>query len=237
MPGFKGVVSRLPIGPFASRPRLVGAILAGIVTAVILVVLPVPLRPSTRFLISWDVACAWFIAGCFRLMRDQDEDAMAKRAASQDDGRHFILAVVTVAAAASLAGIAMELALAKDEHGAVKWVRVAAAFGTVAASWLVVQLVYALHYAHEYYTVADTPGDADGRRGGLGFPGEDDTPDYWDFLHFACIIGVASQTADIQFTSKSMRRTGTVHSLIAFTYNTVVLALTINLCAGLFDGK
>ncbi len=233
----RGFIANLPIGPFASRPRLVGAMLAGVVTAVVLAVAPVHLRSSTKFIIAWDAACRWFIAGSFWFMRDQDEGDIAGRAERQDDGRHFILAVVTIAAAASLAGIAMELALAKDEHGGVKWLRVAAAFGTVAASWLVVQLVYALHYAHEYYTAADDPADKDGRRGGLCFPGDDDTPDYWDFLHFACIIGVAAQTADIQFTSKSMRRTGTVHSLIAFTYNTVVLALTINLCAGLFDGK
>ena len=233
----KGVIARLPIGPFASRPRLVGAILAGVATGAAIWLSPLAIRPSTTFLIAWDVGCLWFIVGAFWLMRDQDENAMAKRAASQDDGRGFILAVVTLAAAASLGAIALELSLAKDEHGPLKAMRVAAAFGTVALSWLVVQLIYALHYAHEYYTAADDPADEDGRRGGLCFPGDDETPDYWDFLHFACVLGVASQTADVQFTSKRMRRTGTVHSIVAFTYNTVVLALTINLCAGLFGGS
>lgn len=230
----KGFIARLPIGPFASRPRLVGAMLATAVTAGVLWLSPLDLRPSTTLLIAWDVGCLWFIAGAFQLMRDQDESDMAKRAASQDDGRHFILAVVTVAAAASLAGVGLELSLAKGEHGPVKALRVAGVLVTVAASWLLVQLIYALHYAHEYYTAADDPADEDGRRGGLCFPGDDPTPDYWDFLHFACVLGVASQTADVQFTSKSLRRTGTVHSIVAFTYNTVVLALTINLCAGLF---
>ena len=59
-------------------------------------------------------------------------------------------------------------------------------------------------------------------------------PDYWDFLHFALIIGVANQTADIAFTSKVMRRTGTLHGVLAFVFNTLVLALTINLAASLF---
>ena len=53
-------------------------------------------------------------------------------------------------------------------------------------------------------------------------------------MHFAVVIGVASQTADIAFQSKALRRIGTVHGVIAFTFNTVVLALTINLVAGLF---
>ena len=230
----KGLIARLPIGPFASRPRLVGAMACTLVVGAALWLSPLTLRPSTTFLIAWDAGCAWFIAGAFWLMRDQDESEMAKRAASQDDGRHFILAVVTLAAAASLAGVGLELSLAKGEHGLVKALRVAGVLATVAASWLLVQLIYALHYAHEFYTASDNPGDRDGRKGGLCFPGDDPTPDYWDFLHFACVIGVAAQTADVQFTSKSLRRTGTVHSVVAFTYNTVVLALTINLCAGLF---
>ena len=63
---------------------------------------------------------------------------------------------------------------------------------------------------------------------GLQFPGGE-PPDYWDFLHFAVVIGVACQTADIAFTGKNLRRIGTVHGLVAFSFNTAVLALTINL--------
>ena len=102
-------------------------------------------------------------------------------------------------------------------------------FATVAASWFMVQLIFALHYAHEYYAQGERGQDA----GGLDFPGGE-PPDYWDFLHFSIVIGVASQTADIAFTSKSLRRVGTVHGITAFVFNTVVLALTINLLAGLF---
>ena len=69
--------------------------------------------------------------------------------------------------------------------------------------------------------------------GGLKFP-EGGEPDYWDFLHFSVIIGVASQTADISFDSRTLRRIGTVHSLLAYAFNTVVVALTINLWAGIF---
>ena len=90
-------------------------------------------------------------------------------------------------------------------------------------------MIFALHYAHEYYG----EGDRGRRRGGLNFP-DDDQPDYWDFIHFASIIGVAAQTADVAFTSKALRRTGTIHGMVAFVFNTVVLALTINLLAILF---
>jgi len=67
----------------------------------------------------------------------------------------------------------------------------------------------------------------------LKFP-EGGDPDYWDFLHFSVVIGVAAQTADISFDSRRLRRIGTVHSLLAFAFNTIVVALTINLVAGIF---
>ena len=104
------------------------------------------------------------------------------------------------------------------------------AFATVAGSWLFVQVMFALHYAHEFFAEDE---EEQSHRAGLLFPG-DEPPDYWDFLHFSIIIGVASQTADIQITSKTLRRLGTAHSLTAFGFNTVVLALTINLLASLF---
>ena len=58
-------------------------------------------------------------------------------------------------------------------------------------------------------------------------------PDFWDFLHFSVIIGATAQTADISIVSKPMRQLVTIHSLVAFSFNAVILALTINLTAGL----
>jgi uncharacterized membrane protein len=228
----EGLIARLPIGPFASRPRLVGAMCAGAAVALALVVVPNSLRLSTRAIFAWDAGCGWFIvAGLLGMAGRQGRD-IAERAARQDEGRGLILALVTAAAAASIGAVAGELSIAKTDHGLLKALRVALAFGTVAASWFVVQLIFALHYAHEYYT-ADEGMPAGQHRGGLGFP-DDKAPDYWDFLHFAVIIGVAAQTADVSFQSKALRRIGTVQGVIAFTFNTVVLALTINLLAGLF---
>jgi uncharacterized membrane protein len=157
---------------------------------------------------------------------------MLARAAAQDEGRHVILALVLVAAIASLATVGAELSSARGEHGYPKIGHVGLAFATVAASWFLVQLVFALHYAHEY-CLPPAKGHAGEFRRGLKFPGTEE-PDYWDFLHFAVVIGVASQTADIAFTSKLMRRIGTIHGLVAFTFNTAILALTINLAAALF---
>ena len=215
---------------FARRPHLIAAILTGAAVALGLSLIPNALRPSTRAVFAWDAALAVFIASTLKMMCECDETQIRGRAARHDEGQHFILILAVVAAFVSLLAIAAELSIAKGEHGVAKGLRVALAFGTVLASWMFVQMIFALHYAHEFYGEG---GEGKGRRGGLLFPG-DDTPDYWDFLHFGAVIGVAAQTADVAFGSKPMRRTGTVHCLVAFVFNTVVLALTINLLAGLF---
>lgn len=225
--------SRIPFlpGALATRPKLVTAIGAGLVIAIGFVLVPNALRWSTRAILAWDVFCAVFFLTIMPMMRCSDTETMKNRAETQDEGQGVILGLVIVASAAAIAAIAAELSAAKMDHGMLKVLRVALAFGTVAASWLFVHLIFALHYAHEFYAPKDE--DPSLTQGGLSFPGEE-TPDYWDFLHFAVIIGVAAQTADVAFTSHELRRIGTVHGVVAFTFNTVVLALTINLVAGLF---
>lgn len=221
---------RFPFESFANRPRLLSAIGVGAAVFAILA-LATDLRLSTQAIFAWDAGCLVFIAATLILLGREEPAAIRVRAARQDEGRGMILALVTIATAASLAAVAVELSLAKQDDAWVRAWRVALSVGTVAASWLVAQLIYALHYAHEFYSVVD--GKPKAVRGGLAFPGGED-PDYWDFLHFAVVIGVAAQTADVAFTSKALRRVGTVHSVFAFVFNTVVLALTINLAASLF---
>jgi uncharacterized membrane protein len=219
---------------FRDRPRMAISITVGVVVAVALNVVPNDLRWSTRSILAWDCAAGCFITLMTLMMCDCGIDRIQARAAAQDEGQGLTLFLATMAATASVLAIAIELSLAKDDHGFVKPLRVGLAFATIALSWFFTHMIFALHYAHEYYAPETCP-DQDGHaeRGGLGFPGNE-PPDYWDFVHFAVIIGVASQTADISFTSKPLRRIGTIHGVLSFVFNTVVLALTINLLAGLF---
>jgi uncharacterized membrane protein len=223
-------ILRMLLGPLASRPRLMSAIAIGIVTALVLTFVPNALRPSTRGILAWDATLLTFLISTFMMMNECDGSMIKARAAEQDEGQHFILGLTIVAACISIVAIGAELSLAKDEHGWLRALRIVLAFATVAGSWLFVQMMFALHYAHEFFAEDE---DEQTHRAGLLFPG-DESPDYWDFLHFAAVLGVAGQTADVAFASKSMRRTGTVHGMVAFIFNTVVLALTINLLAGLF---
>jgi uncharacterized membrane protein len=206
-----------------TRPRLFVGAAIGILTWLALDLAP-DLRWSTRAIVAWDVGVFTAVIGMIIHMSDKRADDIRASSAEQDEGQGMILTIVLIACVASLATVAAELNLAKDARGLEKFLRVSLVCVTVAASWFMVQLIFALHYAHEYYSA--------NRPGGLLFPGKED-PDYWDFIHFSVVIGAAAQTADIAFTSKPLRRIGTWHSLIAFTFNTVVLALSINLLASL----
>lgn len=230
-PPVAGAVRRRRLfGTFVARPRLLLAVAAGVTVWTLCILTPNNLSLVTSAILAWDATCITFISLTVAMMRGADSARMRAVAATQDQGQSVILALVVAAAAASIWVIAKELSAARDDVGLIKALRIILVFATVALSWFMVQLIFALHYAHEYYAPDDdTPRDAQG----LLFPGGEE-PDYWDFLHFSVVIGVASQTADISFTSKPLRRIGTVHGVVAFTFNTVVLALTINLLAGLF---
>jgi uncharacterized membrane protein len=99
---------------------------------------------------------------------------------------------------------------------------------TVLTSWLFTQTLMAFNYAHDFYRARDN-----GQPDPLTFPGTTE-PGYGDFIYFACVIGTSGQTADVVFNGTALRPTGTLHCILAFFFNTTVLALTINIAAGLF---
>ena len=210
--------------PLVSRPYLIAAIAVGLILD--FAAAPWIERGMTRALIGWNGGIAVFLVLSFLYMLGANPDRMKRRAIEHDEGRHLMLVITILAAIASVVALGMELSAAKGQPGTI--LRVALAAGTVVLSWLFVQINYAMHYAHVYYVTED---GSPSHKGGLDFGYGDEEPDYWDFVHFAIVIGATSQTADVVFKSKEMRRVGTVHSLVAFGFNTAILATMINLAA------
>ena len=206
-----------------ARRRLLGALLAGVVVAV---VLPDQVRWVTRLLIAWDATAFVYIAVSLRLMADASVATCRRRAALYDENDWVILALFTAAAAASFGAIFAELAAIRANR-TDPMLGVAIVVATVVLSWTFVHLVYALHYAHLYYRP-----DKGGHPAGLRFPGED-SPSYPDFLYYAFVIGCAAQTGDVATVSREMRRLSLFHGIVAFAFNTIILALMINLGASL----
>lgn len=227
--GIKGW--RRLLGPLGPRPRLTASIGVGLAVGLGCIAFAREMSGSTALILGWDALSFAFLGSMlFNWFRHSPED-IRHQAAIDDEGRGTISFLVIVAAAASIWAVGAELSLAKGGHGLFKAAHVVLAFVTVINSWTMVQLIFALHYAHEYYGVDDDDGVRDIE--GIRFPGNE-PPDYWDFLYFSVVIGVACATADASFTSKGLRRLGLIHSLVAFAFNTIIVALTINLTAGLF---
>ena len=152
---------------------------------------------------------------------------MRQRAHIEDEGRFVVLAGVILATSACVAAIFLELAGIRDLAMPLKTGRIGLAALTIVSAWAFVHLMFALHYAHDFCQDKSRGGN-----GGLQFPGEHE-PDYGDFLYFAAVIGTSGQTADVAFASRPMRRLGLLHCLLAYAFNTTLLALTINIAAGL----
>lgn len=210
-----------------ARPRLFACAVLGLLT--IFVIPPsVAVQPITRTIIGWNVGAWIYLLVVMRMMFGSSHERMRTRAIQQDEGRFVILALVVMAAVASLAAIVCELAVAKDLHGRIRYEHIGLAAATLLSSWAFTHTMFALHYAHDYYSA-----DVGGAPGGLDFPGGH-APDYGDFLYFACVIGTSGQTADISFTSRAMRRTGLIHCVLAFFFNATLLALMINIASSLF---
>ena len=209
-----------------ARPRLFGCLAFG-VTVALAVPSSTVAHQVTRAIVGWNAGALAYLALTLHMMFWSSHQRMRTRAVTQDEGRLLMLSMVVLAAVATLASLVGELSVARELHGQLRVFHVALAACTLLTSWAFTQTTFATHYAHDYYAA-----EARGGAGGLDFPSED-MPDYADFLYFSCIIGTSGQTADVSFTSRTMRRTGLVHCVLAFFFNATLLALTINIASSL----
>ncbi len=207
------------------RPRVYFGAAVGISG---LLFLPKSLPLSVREAAAWCLGGATYLILAFLVMRRFHSDKIRSRAARQDDSGIVILGLILLALFSSFAGILGLLTQAKELAGEGKLPYLGLAASTIFISWLVMQVVFALHYAHEYYAPHNLTKDG----GALAFPA-DEHPDYWDFLYFAISIGAASQTSDVNIRSKVLRQLVTLHSVVSFFFNTMVLAMMINLAASM----
>jgi uncharacterized membrane protein len=210
-----------------SRPRLLLSLAVGLATFFCLQDTVVQLV-VTRAIVGWNVGAILYLLLAMKMMFWSTHERMRTRALQHDEGRIVVLLLVVTAALVCIGAIVAELAVVKELKGTVRYAHIVLAALTILTSWAFTQTMFAIHYAHDYYLTA-----MHGAHGGLEFPGGQ-PPDYGDFLYFSCVIGTSGQTADVSFTSRKMRRTGTLHCILAFFFNTTLVALTINIASGLF---
>jgi uncharacterized membrane protein len=207
---------------FSAHVRLFFSIFVAGLTAVLL-----PIQGIERSIIAWNIGTIVYLILVATMMLSSNQQKMEMRA-NENEGKFLVLVLALAAVIFSLVTITCELVAVKEMSADQKPFHVGLVAFTILSSWLFIHTVYALHYAHEYYDTA--PG---GYVAGLIFP-ETKHPDYTDFLYFAFIIGTSAQTADVNISSRSMRRVSLFHCVLAFFFNTTILALTINIASSLF---
>jgi uncharacterized membrane protein len=206
-----------PLDPRSARQRLLCGVAAG---AVAWLVASASCEPAVRMLLAWDVAALVIFSLAWWIILNSDGDETQRRAAAEDPGRRFVYVVVIGASVWSVVGAAVVIHGGSDD-GFVLVLSVA----TVVLSWLLTHTAFTLRYAHLYYRGG--PDD----EGGFEFPG-DGKPDDFDFAYFAFTIGMCFQTSDVSVSDRRVRRTVLGHALLSFAYNTLIVALVLNLVIG-----
>jgi uncharacterized membrane protein len=161
-----------------------------------------------------------------------DETEVSGTAHREDESRLTLTLIVLGAVATSLAAALFALHESKGASqapaGERGWVLILSA-STLVLSWIVVQSLFVLHYAHRYFGDSDRNGTIDG---GVTFPGEPPKT-YRDFIYVAVCVGATCQVSDFSITTTRFRNLVTLHAIFAFCFNTMILALGINIIAGL----
>lgn len=176
-------------------------------------------------LVGWDVWAGVFVAWVWWSIGRMDGSATERSAMIEDDSRAASDLVLIAASVASLVGVGLALLKASSETGTARAVVTGVAALSVVLSWGAVHTVFTLRYARVYYTEG----------GGIDFNG-DRPPDYRDFGYVAFTIGMTYQVSDTDLTSNSLRRTVLRHALLSYLFGIVVVAITINVVAGLLRG-
>ncbi len=181
----------------------------------------------TRVIFGWDVFCISSLTFYWISFFTTPQQHMRKEAANEDPSRIVVFIIVLVCAFASMATVIQLLTLQKSDTNNLQ---VIIAVAGMILSWLLVHTVFTAKYAHMYYK--NKKDDSNTHQAGLQFP-DDTRPDFRDFAYFSFVLGMTFQVSDVEISSKSIRRVALLHGLISFAYNTVVVALTINIIAGL----
>ncbi len=203
---------------------MVRVLVAGALGVIVAAVAALFLPWQVSSLLGWDTTAIAFCVWVWSATRGSDAATTHRHAIREDDSRRAAELVLIAACIASLAGVAVALLLASTETGLSRTLTTGVVVLTVGVSWLAVHTQYALRYAHLYYR--------DG--GGIDFHNER-PPDYGDFAYVAFTLGMTYQVSDTDLTTKAIRKTALRHALISYVFGISVIAVMINVVAGLLS--
>ena len=206
----------------SSNRRIAGALASGVVGTVVM-----GLVGGWNFaaLVGWDAAAIVLVATTWSTVGSMDAESTARYALREEPGRAITDLLLVFASVASLLGVGFVIVAGGNTHGAKGGFLVGVAILTVVVSWSIVHTTFMLRYARLYYSGPD---------GGVQFKSPDaQKPSYADFAYLSFTIGMTFQVSDTDLTSSDMRRTALRHALLSYVFGVVIIAVMINLVAGL----
>jgi uncharacterized membrane protein len=180
---------------------------------------------TVRIVAGWDAGALTVLSFVWAFILSTNSTETRCRAAAVDPGRTLAWALIILASSFSVfAGtyVMRHARAIEPVHGDLL---VTLCLVAVATAWTLTQTAFTLRYAHLYYR-----DDHEGV-GGLTFPGEG-RPDDFDFAYFAFTVGMCFQVSDVTINSRQIRRAALGHAMLSFAYNTVIVALVMNLLVG-----
>ncbi|MFT3704524.1 MAG: DUF1345 domain-containing protein [Agriterribacter sp.] len=181
----------------------------------------------SRVIFGWDVFCITTLLVYWTSFFSTPQGHIRKEAANDDPSRIIVFIIVLICTFASMTVVVQLLTLKKSETNNIQ---LSIALAGMILTWLLLHTIFTARYAHMYYS-----GKKDNsieQKPALDFP-DDEHPDFLDFAYFSFVLGMTFQVSDVEIASKKIRQMALLHGLISFAYNTVVVALTINIIAGL----
>ena len=176
-----------------------------------------------RMLLAGDAFFATRIVTTWGLTMRSRHDIFLERVHREDEGI-VIIALISAVAVTVILGRLFELLSRADRPAAIMFVL---SLLSLPLGWIMVHTMFAFHYANVYYS----PPRQGELAGGLSFPGGE--PGAWDFLYYSLVIGMTAQVSDVSVISTKMRRLTLAHGVISFFYNTIILAIVVNVGIGL----
>ncbi len=176
----------------------------------------------------WDVFALTYSVLSWIIFFTSSIEHITKKARKDDGGKIFVFFVVVFASFASMITVVI-LVTSTHKSSVAEVIYLPIIILGILLSWTMVHTTFCFHYAHLYY---DNEEGTDKNLEGLQFPNEKH-PDYIDFAYFSFVIGMTFQVSDVEITARKIRRMALLHSLLSFALNTFVVALTINLIAGM----
>jgi uncharacterized membrane protein len=178
-------------------------------------------------LFGWLCAAGVFVTWTWLDIWPRDAEATAAHALRDDPSRPVADLACLSAAVASFVAVGILLIAAGNAKGTTKLLEIGLAIGAVVAAWALVQTIFTLRYASAYYGLG---------LGAVDF-NQDGPPRYSDFAYIAITIGLTFQVSDTDLRSNLFRRLAAQHMLLSYLMGAVIIAITINLVAGMTNSS